>query len=490
MKSNISSPATERRVTRACRYVSDLWFPADPQLVSRLRKTLESGTEQTRLEDSLLLVEEDFSLFMYALKEMSKLLSKEGIKIPQKSSPSEILRLGGIDRLQQIFGEGDDSLSRHFFDGMDELQVSRMREAMVSASASSHLAAAQNENRELGFFGALLRQLGLTLIAWNYPSVYQRASTAVKEGKTFEHAISEILGFSPTMLAFSLAHDWQLPEELLFSLDKGEVVLDYDKLEADMETNAVGSSLKELCRIGEALARANEPDVYPSARQDWEFARAAITERLGITGVDSIREALHEKCAHFQVSLPSFFRGGLILDPEVLIDHTMKQGATERNPFLTRCRPHLQERLLDVYRNLADGQSVQALLRRIAQDIVPSSGFSGGTVFTVDPTQNLLLPQLRMGATVCHDANPVPCSIDEHQDFVALSYQDEKPIARVMSSAGGLEIAQLAVVFGYSQRVGVLYLEMPKVAFKNSESEHMNHLKAIAVALTDVLHLG
>ncbi len=477
-------------MNRACRYVTDLWFPANPQLVSNLRKTLEHGPDQTKLEDSLLLVGEDFSLFMYALKEMAKLLSEEGIAIPKGSSPTEILRLGGFERLQKIFSESDDNLSRHFFDGMGDLQVSRMREAMVSASASAHLAAAQKENSELGFFGGLLRQLGLTLIAWNYPSVYQRAATAVKDGKTFDQAITEILGFSPTMLAFGLAHEWQLPEELLFALDEEGASFDYDALDAEMETNAVGASLRELCRIGEALARANEPEVYPSARHDWDFARNAITEKLGAEGIATIREALREKCAHYEVSVPSFFRGGFILDPEVLINRATSDDAKVKNPFILKCRPHLQERLLEVYRNLADGQSVQALLRKIAQDIVPAAGFSAGTVFTVDPTQDSLMPQLRIATTVCHDAAPVPCTIDEHKDFVALAYQDSKPIARIVGTAGGLEMAQLGVVIGYSQRVGVLYLEMPKVAFKNSESENLSYLKAIAVAITDVLHLG
>jgi hypothetical protein len=490
MKPISSSPAAERRINRACRYVTDLWFPANPQLVSKLRTTLEQGPDQTRLEDSLLLVEEDFSLFMYALKETAKLLSDEGVAIPKGSSPSEILRLAGVERLQKIFDDSDDNLSRHFFDGMGDLQVSRMREAMVSASASAQLAAAQSENKELGFFGGLLRQLGLTLIAWNYPSVYQRAALAVKEGKTFDHAIAEILGFSPTMLAFGLAHEWRLPEELLMALDEDGAAFDYDAIDEEMETNAVGASMRELCCIGEALARANEPEVYPTARYDWEFARNAITEKLGGKGLESIREALVEKCAHYEVSIPSFFRGGLILDPEVLITRATSQDATEKNPFILKCRPHLQERLFEIYHNLADGQSVQALLRKIAQDLVPTAGFSGGTVFTVDPTQDSLMPQLRIGTTVCHDAAPVRCTIDEHKDFVALAYQDEKPIARVIGTAGGLEMAQLGVVIGYSQRVGVLYLEMPKVAFKNSEAENLNHLKAIAVAITDVLHLG
>jgi hypothetical protein len=318
-----------RRIDRACKHVSDLWFPADPGLVSRLRNTLAKDPSPSSIDETLEILSGDYSLYIFALKELVKILGDEGVAVSEIPSPREILEKAGLDTLRNVLNDSEDRLSQHSLDGMESAQVARMREALVSASASGTLANAQLQNQDLGFFTGLLRQLGLTLIAFNYPSVYQRATAAVRQGKEIDESITEILGFSPSTLAIALAKQWNLPAGLCSVLDD-----DPEDIDRDIETNALGRSLRELCRIGEALSRANEPETYPTARADWDFAERAITEKLGVNGLATIREAIEDRFEQLIVQAPSLFRGGTILDPEAFIAKHYEDEMGRHNPLV------------------------------------------------------------------------------------------------------------------------------------------------------------
>ncbi len=488
MKEITPQTGVARRIDRACRHVSDLWFPANPRMLSELRDVLSDDSREAPLDAALDILEGDFSLFMFAMKEVLRMVSAEGIALPDFASPREILEKAGVDGLKAILNDAEEKLSAHRLDNVETEQLSRMREAMVSASASATLAEAQLENKELGFFAGLLRQLGLTLIAFNYPGVYQRATRAAKEGTSLDQAISDILGFSPATLAGALAKQWELPTGLCSLLSDGGN--EHEELEREMEVNALGNSLRELCRVGEALSRANEPSTYPTAQADWEFARQEITKRLGPAGLATIREAIENRFEHLMVDMPSFFRGGTILDPEAFLARHREDQMGAHNPLLKACRLHVQERILELYHGLAEGQSTQALLRKFSQVTVPNSGFSGGAVYTVDPSTLSLTPQLQIGVIKARAFEAVSLELSENSDFVAMTYKSDEPISKTGIHVEESSIALLGAVFGYSQRVGVLYLEIPELVFSGSEQQHQLHLRALAITLTDLLRLG
>lgn len=474
---------------RACEYVTDLWFPANPQLLSRLRSTLRTPESEVAVDDFVRELQGDYSLFLYTLRNMVTMLRNEGIQTAGISSPAEIIYQGGLERLKQIIGSEELSISRHFFDGMSETQLGRMQEAMVSASTVQALAQDAGIDECLGFSAALVRQLGHTLISWNYPGVYQDALTAVKaDGINLDHFIMQKLGFSPSMLALRLVQQWEFPQEYLVAFEREFDLAELEAEEISLEVEATGQALRELCRVGEALARANQPDRYPSARTDWEFAEREITSRLGTNGMDVVRTAIEENCQSYSVAVPHFFRGGLILDPESIRKQDQADDATQ-NPYLQRCLPEVQSHLFELYEGMRLGHSMQGLLRKLTQHIVPLCGFTGALVFTVDPTTATLVPQLKVGKTVLRKNEPVPCEAGNQEDLVALAYQSEQPICRAGLKSTQEEYFAGATIFGFSQRVGVIYAEMPSSRFRKAEQQHVVHLRAISVAMNDCLNL-
>lgn len=485
----INTPSGERRLERACRYVSDLWFPANPALVSKIRATLNTDGAVNLIDELLLDIRSDFSLYTYCLKELLQLLEKEGVSAPKKSNPLELLRWAGIDRLRQILDGEDVTVSKHFFDGMSDVQRSRMEEAVISASAAQVLAATKDLDPELGFSTALLRQLGLTLIAWNYPGVYSEAISRIKscEGD-LDVVIAQILGFTPSALAVALAQRWQLPAEIYTALEVDNY-RDAEDIEIEIEVEAVGRSLSQICRVGEALARANRPDVYPTARADWEMARAAIERDLGPRGISVIQAAVQENSLSYLDNNPEFFRGGLILDPEHAILEYERSTLTARNPYLDRCRPFTRSKLLRVYDLLAQGKEAEEALRLLARDVIPAAGFSGGAVYTIDAQSSQLIPQLQIGALALRDMKAVPTALDKDADLVAVAWLSDQPVTKNNQRAGEVSLTCFAAIFGYSQRVGVLYLEIPQLMVQGSEDFNLTHVKAFAATLNDCFAL-
>ena len=479
---------SEKRIDRACQYVSDLWFPANPALVARLHAAIKTDRYNSDIDSLISEIQGDYSLYMFCLKELYRLLREDGVEPPPFKSALDLFRFGGIEKLRTILSISEQQVSAHSFDGMSESQRRRLEESIVSASSAQVLAKHSQIDPSLGYSTGLLRQLGLTLIAWNYPSVYEKALAALDENTSLDVAISQILGFSPSVLAVAMAHKWGLPPELCAALEGGpenaEEVTDL------LEVEAVGSMLANLCRIGEALARANNPQDYPSARKDWVKAQAEIVSRLGPNGVSVIQGAVAENCQQYTLSTPNFFRPGAILDPETHITSHVQGKLLASNPFVDRCSPLMRRKLTALYESIARMVSCEDAVHFLIREIIASSGFTGGAVYTIEPSTSLLVPQLRILRIETRGMEPVPSAADTAEaDVVTLAYQCDEPIVKNEVTKGQAVYACISGLFGFAQRVGVLYLEIPQLVFDARRDMHLTNFRAFAQALNDSLEL-
>lgn len=480
---------TERRLERACQYVSDLWLPVNPQLVSSLQAALNTARDDSSLDDLISEIQGDFSLYLYCLRELLRLLRESDTAPPTYQSPVELFRWAGIERLREVLKVDGKKMSAHALEGMSDFQKQRLQEVVISASASKVLSAESGVSGDLGYSAALLRQLGLTLIAWNYPSVYERALSLVRQGQTADAAITQVLGFSPGMLAFSLVRKWGITPRLTRVLEE-DAEVDSSEINDLVEATAIGDSVVELCKIGEALARANNPSQYPSARQDWEKAKTEIVKRIGPAGLDVIREAVIENSQNYVVAVPAYFKGAAVLDPEAHIAAFEQETFLNRNPYIQHCRAAVKNKLHELYDMLSRGEALDASLVFLVREAIPAAAFSGGVVYTIDLTLGELVPQTKIGYLHLRGMENIPYSSQRiPSNFIALAYQSDEPVSVSNVRQGEAIMAAIAGFFGYSQRMGVLYLELPQLTFRGSEAQHFVHFKALACALNDCLGL-
>ncbi|MFM1846906.1 MAG: hypothetical protein RL417_380 [Pseudomonadota bacterium] len=473
----------DRRVDRAVDYVSDRWFPVNPELLERIKGDLSEGVYDNDIPALFSDVRQDFSLFLYCLRELSIMLRAIGAELPP--NPHDLFVGAGIERLKEILSIDELAVSHHRLKSITPSQQSRLEEALLSASTAQVLASIHHLDGNTCFSAALLRQLGLTLIAWNYPNVYERAVQSLAETGDLDVAITTILGYSPSLLAVRILEHWGLHEDLLAAIEP----LEADWFESEALVGATAApTFASICTVAEALARANHPDVYPSAERDWARAESVISRQLGPDGLRVIRTIFLESCAGYVGVIRSIFRGGTMLDPEYRQFSYRHTGLVQRNPYIDQCRPHLAKRLTSFYEDIARSTEIsQQQLLTLAQEIIPAAGFSGGVVYTIEPTMLRLIPQLTFGKPLIQSNEWVDTQV--LSEPVARAFESITPITNEYLIDGN-RLVSIAGVLGYSQRVGVVYLEIPRQSFVQSSAAFLTHFKAITQSFNECLKLG
>ncbi len=473
-----------KRVKRAVDYVGDYWFPVNPKLLEKIQERIHNGNyhgESARpLVDDLC---EDYSLFTFALKKLYEMLQREGLSAPAQLNPVQMLEWAGAERLQSILACDVGDVSTHNLSSGGSLQHGRFQEMLISSTTAESLCESYGIDRDTAYSAAVLRQLGLTLIAWNYPGVYEEVVSSLQSGDKLEVKLSEKLGFSPQMLAIRVMNSWGMSAESCAELGLVE-----DPESTILE--AMGDTLVELCEVGEALARAHQPEVYPDSKDDWAQARKEIERTLGAEGMQIIHEKIQENAESYLTFIPDVFDFGLVEEIELF---SSDEALTERNygnPFLDLCSPQLARSIRTLYANILDGHTRRQNIQEFVQDVVPSGKFTGGCIYTADPALMLLIPQNDFGERLVRELKGVDYSIVlSEADHVAVAFQSTDPVIEYKTDDRGEVVTAIAGMFGRSQKVGVLYLEVPDTVSDFMQDDKIIHFKALRHLLNEVLRL-
>ncbi|HQH29027.1 MAG TPA: HDOD domain-containing protein, partial [Oligoflexia bacterium] len=315
--------STEESLERALEHVSQGWLPAQRSVLERIQHQLEAGDYNNDRPKLLRDLKEDFSLYLYCLKELSVMLNQHAQApeqnwrltengAPPKQTPVEILHNSELDAIRRVLGKSAADISQHVFDEMNDFQALRLRESMLSASTAEILAESVQVDSEVAFSCGLLRQLGLALISWNYPRVYARAMETLTAETTLDALLKRALGFSPSLLGLAFARRWNLSDDVLIALGdrKAQIAArkpfgpEQEKDKLNNTPDSVGATLAKICEVGEALARANDPQHYPTALADWQTAQEVIASHLGPRGIAAIYSRTQEYLREYSRRVP------------------------------------------------------------------------------------------------------------------------------------------------------------------------------------------
>lgn len=472
-----------RRLDKATRYVSDYWFPVNPELLEKIRLGISAGSYGTDTKSLVDDIRSDFSLFTFCLKRLVEMLRQDGALENTRFDPIAMLEKAEMKQLEQILSIETHEVSKHSIDSGAEFQVARFREAMLSATTAESLAQSYAVDSDSAYSAALLRQLGYVLVAWNYPSLYQAALTSLTADDNLDLVLARSLGFSPGLLAMRVLHQWGVPEQSLNALG----LFGFESPEETEVFEAIGETIDNLCKVGEALARASDPEHYPSAADDWQVAKLEVTSRLGPKGMEIIRERYTQNCESYLNLAPEMFNPALICE-EVLVSDSSHQDLGGKNPFLVLCDEKVQNELRKLYKYIEELHGAQSNVRFLVREIITRCGFSCGCVYTVDPALMMLVPQAEIGTSKGVSYKAVDYSIVRSDaDLVALAFQNADPVIGYKKGISGDTKTLFAGVFGTSQRVGVLYLEFPNFVSNRNDALELVHFKALRFALNECL---
>lgn len=481
-----------RNLVKAAQKVSRAWFPINKPHYEQIQQGLERGAYDLGIDFLIGDIRKDFSLYMYCLKEVRSRIRERNLKVPSHLPPGKLLEFAGIDLLKEILSASPDAISSHSLEQEHEheLQMQRMQEAMIGASAAEELAQRCKIDPDLGYSTELVRQLGLTLIAWNYPQVYNKVMSDLSAGTDIDRELTRRLGFSPRLLAVAMARQWGLCEELRLALGDSQAgtELHPDRKQLVHQT---ADKVAKLCEIGEALARANSPETYPTARSDWQTAREEIFNRLGESGLRLIQNRVVANCEYYVKHNPDVFSDISNIQKEPT-PHRQGVNIFERNKYIKECPEETRDALIHLYENIQPGGISQKQLSTLIQDIIPQAGFLRGTVFILDPDRTNLLPRVAIGdSEKCRINTRTRIDLIENENSpVVAAFSCNTPMVETQRNSDDQEIISFACVLGSQQRAGVLYLEA--VMSESAELRSANSLlcfKALCQALVHCLNL-
>lgn len=469
--SKFKSDPSERRLDRALQHVIKPWFPINHEVLFLVRKRFGDGDYAKAPGELLQDLKSDFALFTLVVKELLQVGKSEGAPGATLHNPVELIKWAGPVRINKILSDEKKLPAIHSLHWSEPFQISRLRETAISASTASLLSEKRNLDPEMGFARGVVREIGLNLIAWNYPTLYSRVIEKLQAGQILDDELSKELGFTPTLLAVRIMRP---------DVDDNDPQVE----EVERQWNLYD----DLCEIGEALARAEHPDTYPSAENDWEKARDFLTETLGADAIQLVKGRAHEHAQQYEKTLPDTFGAVGAFNPERDIRVHNKMARVIDDALLKQCPQQVQGVIKELYADM-DGDRVDRLVvEKLIKQVIPAAGFTGGCVFVIDPTSLSLRPRTVIGRVALRSTKDV--ALDPADNAVA-ALTNTEPL--IIQSTHGLPDDMLAGIYralGEQRKVGVLYLETPSVGSLGAErAKALATFEAMRRALSDVLLL-
>lgn len=483
---------SERRVQRALRHVSDYWLPVNPRLLTKIQNGIKEGAYELDPDFLITDLKTDVGLFWHCVRHAAQLYRVDPTRSPTRPSPIDLLRWAGIGKLKKTLEQDAREISSHVLSVEAQHQAAFIYNALVSASTTEILAEKADNNGQLGFCVSMIRQLGLLLVAFNYPGVCERAIQATRSSvnSDFEAILGELLGFHPRTLALALVDEWGLGDELVHAVGEGYVEWSHPEALKKSRVSQLGA-LKKLVEVGEALARANDPAHFPSAAEDWKAVQADLAGHLGADGLRQIQHAVKGYTAAYSALVPDLFGDAVVqLDPESRLRQIQEDRLFSKNPHLRVMPPQLRKQFRELYSQLDNKQIHKHLLTKLVRELVPSCGFLGGCVFTIDPLTNALVPRLKFGELRHLKPGPVSITTETPGDLVGAAYHCSTPLVEERHEEEGSDLRIMCSHLGSQKKLGVIYLEGPPGGELDSSTDPLVRFKAVRQALQDCLTIA
>lgn len=500
---------TEESLEKAYKHVSSGWLPPQEEVLSKIKERLESGEYARNRQQLTYDLKEDFSLYMYCLKELSLMIQQANqanewtpAKYQEstflKQTPVQILENAELEDFRRILDKPAKELSKHSFSEITALQALRFREALLSATTAEVLSESVSVDPEFGYSCAMLRQLGLCLIAWNYPRVYARALETLSAEVSLDASIRKVLGFSPALLGLRFAQEWNLSNDVISVMETRRSRVSQNpafagnKPAEDLQSENLGATLAKICEVGEALARASDPEHYPNALDDWQTAQQVIAVQLGPQGIEEIYSRAKKNLSCYLKHAPELLSFEKTNDvEELIVDSQYSSKLLEKNSYLKHLPEDLRKEIRELYSRFKPNKILKANIRLLMNEIIPRAGFRCGCVYMYDPETKTLSPAIKTGEVPRIRLRPVKISSVLAQfDVIASAFSLKTPLREETISEEDTPLTVLAAALGQTNKVGVLYLETRADFNSTIDADSMAVFRAIRQCFHDCLNLS
>ncbi|MBX7144845.1 MAG: hypothetical protein K1X79_10375 [Oligoflexia bacterium] len=484
-----------RRLKEAVKYVSRTWLPVNSQLLEQVQRKLKEGYYQERRQHLIADIKSDFSLLAHCLRKLDGKLPDELVSV----HPIQALRQLEIEEFTSILSAHDGEISSHRFEDMKDIQSSRLRHTLISCGTVETLARRNLVDPDFAYSCAMIRQLGFMLVAWNYPSTFQKAVLAVStSGNDIESELANILGFLPAHLGFEICVNWNRSEDFRGALgwiqpvDRPQQSAMSFKENVEIAAGRQSSrTIARFCELGEILARVSNKVHYPRAVEEWKSVEGELAQLLGEGGMRRVSEHIKELSAPFVAVGGEMFARDF--SPEGSVKKANAEYAErllEENSYIKRCPETMQKDFQEVYKRMLTGDVSTDALTMLVSRLIPRAGFIRGCIYLLDPNTAQLVPRVRIGAVQGRKYKAISCSASgDHSNPISEAFHCSTPIKQENAFLHDDVVSHVSGHFGNADKGGVLHLEMSDALLSKDNHTPVLYFKAINKCLDHCLNL-
>lgn len=468
----------------ALTHVVQGWFPPNPKILKQIQTRLTNGDYVGNRQGFVDDLKADLALFGYVLRELKSYSHRNKLE-----QDSVTLLLGGdLELIKPILEVSEERISGHEFDDAKKEQIQRLKYAVLSCGTSETIAEASGVDANVVYSCAFLRQLGLNLVAYNYPHFYSRAlGSLVESQEDIEKLLQRSLGFYPVVLGYRAVFGGKISPQYLAVLggEDQKPALPTDHTDYRVRPD----KLRKLLDVGEGLARINDPEHFPKASAGYGQIVGDIQEFLGENGMKILGSRIVRRFPGYLAIAPDL--QDRIAHPERnILTASAAHGRRlfEKNSYVQRCSPGIQPRFQQVYAQMSPGSASREAIALLIGSVVPACGFPRGCLYLIEQNAMVLQPRLRIGDQPLSRYKPLHCTLinPEGSPIVEALYC-RVPIKQESVFLHNEQVSHITAAVGPQEPLGVLYLEATQQLLEAENNQALNRFRAIKQCLEHCL---
>ena len=320
----------------------------------------------------------------------------------------------------------------------------------------------------MSFSASMMRQVGLNLLAWNYPSFLFRilkdhSGSAAEQDK----ALSRLFGYTPLTLAAACGRKWNLSPALLAAVE-------------NTPANTPLNPLREVCEISDIFGKKQHKSVFPGAAREWEERAGRLGQLIGTENIKEIEErvehALEQRLREIFNAEPKRFQQMFDL---------ARPGARRRiwveNPYLENLPEDMRDELVRIHETVRAGEGILVSLSALTESAIPNSGFARGVICVQNKWNRSLRLAVRIGLSADDGA--------ELRSLAASAIEAQASMIPVLSEIRfeTSAVTRISSSFGSDDARGVLVLELTESAASDPDRNNLAYFKALRRCLEHCL---
>jgi hypothetical protein len=447
----------------------EIWqacLPPNPKSLERINEIIS----KPKIDFAALKYEliSDPGLALYYLKRISHLSESNILPI----DPLDYIKTISLNELDKLFNISPQQISSHKLSSSSSGQLLRLQHSFIATKAAANISRQLNVPAGISFALSHVSQAAINLLAFKYPSQFQRALLNKRRYRTpIEETLSTLTGINLNTINLKILKLLGLPIQLQKEIELSQKNKIFDP--------TFNSNPITLVGMGDLLARANDIEHFPEALTQWH----QIEERMEKLGLESPRNEIEKEMRSFmnELGVNSLPYKSSLFNFEAVEEHSNVTKVSV-NKYVVKLPESLNQDFLQVYRHIKKHEFSQTALKNYVEKLAPKLKIESGCLYLLRSDNSVLSAALNFGRIKRKRTN---LQI-ESADPIAQSLFASSPF--IQDQGDGIVLSCCALQ--KSNKQGVILLEFIQTEFEAIATFAPNLIQALTQTLVDIIGQG